>query len=256
MITNHKWGDVIHRRTLLQGVGAVAVISSLPTGLYAGAAKSMAKYELPPLPYKFDALAPVIDAETMELHHGKHHKAYVDALNEALEPHPELQSQTVEELLRGLDKVPEAIRTTVKNNAGGHANHQLFWKIMQPGGAKTASGALAEEINRVFGSMDAFKEKFIDAGTKHFGSGWVFLVTNSKGSGLEIVTTPNQDSVLTMKKLALFGNDLWEHAYYLKYRNKRPEYLNAWFDILNWTVAGKRLDMIRRGEEEALGGPA
>ncbi|MBC8050356.1 MAG: superoxide dismutase, partial [Chitinophagales bacterium] len=164
--------------------------------------------------------------------------------------------QTIEDLLRGLDKVPEAIRTTVKNNAGGHANHQLFWKIMQPGGAKSASGALSQEINRVFGSMDTFKAKFIEAGDKHFGSGWVFLVTDPKGSGLEIITTPNQDSVLPLKKLALIGNDLWEHAYYLTYRNRRPEYLKAWFDVVNWTVAGERLDMIRRGDEKLLGGPA
>jgi superoxide dismutase, Fe-Mn family len=213
-------------------------------------------YDLPPLPYRYGALEPVIDAETMRLHHDKHHRAYVDALNNALSGQPELEDKTIEQLLSGLDSIPEAIRTTVRNQGGGHANHQFFWKVIQPGGAKAPSGALAAEIDRVFGSFATFQERFVDADTRHFGSGRVFLSTNPGGQGLEILTLLNQDSVLPLKKPGLMTNDLWEHAYYLKNQNRRAEYLNAWFDIVNWTTIGARLDAIRRGEEKSLGGPA
>ena len=213
-------------------------------------------YELPPLPYGFDALEPVIDRETMALHHDKHHRAYVDKLNEALAGHPELEGKSIEQLLKEIDAVPEKIRTTVRDQGGGHANHQFFWKVIQPGGAKKPGGALAAELDRVFGSFENFKTKFVEAGTRFFGSGWVFLSTDTKGQGLEIVTLPNQDSVLSLAKPGLLLNDLWEHAYYLKYRNRRAEYLTAWFDVVNWTTIGKRLDAIRSGDEKSLGGPA
>jgi len=213
-------------------------------------------YDLPPLPYGFDALEPVIDRETMQLHHDKHHQGYVDALNKAIEPYPELQGKTIEALMKDLDTVPEAIRQTVRNQGGGHANHQFFWKVIQPGGATSPEGALAQEIDRVFGDYATFQERFVEAGTKHFGSGWAYLATSPKGEGLEILTLPNQDSVLSIGKPGLLANDLWEHAYYLNYRNRRSEYLRAWFKIVNWTTVGNRLDAIRRGDEKSLGGPA
>ena len=208
------------------------------------------------MPYAFDALEPVIDRNTMELHHDHHHRAYVENLNKVLSDQPTLQGQSIEELLKNIDQVPAAIRTEVRNNGGGHANHQFFWKVIQPGGAKAPSGALALSIDQVFGSFGQFKAKFIEAGTKHVGSGWVYLVTDPKGQSLEIMTLPNQDSVLPLGKPGLMTNDLWEHAYYLKYRNRRPEYLDAWFDVVNWTTVGNRLDAIRRGDEKSLGGPA
>ena len=213
-------------------------------------------FDLPPLPYGYDALEPVIDRETMELHHSKHHRAYVDALNKALEGHPDLQGKSIEALLRDLDTVPEAIRQTVRNQGGGHANHQMFWKIIQPGGAKAPAGAIAQAIDEGFGSFDAFKTRFEEAGAKHFGSGWVFLVTHPGGQGLDILTLPNQDSVLPLKRPALLANDVWEHAYYLKHRNRRADYLKGWWEVVNWTTVGARLDAIRSGNEAQLGGPA
>ena len=210
-------------------------------------------YQLPPLPYDYAALEPVIDAETMRLHHDKHHRAYVDAVNRVIADQPQLQDKTIEELLRGLDEVPEAIRATVRNNGGGHANHQLFWKIMAPpgqGGGGEPRGALAEQIGRDFGSFDAMRACFEEAGAKHFGSGWVFLVMSPKDQRLEILTLPNQDSVLLVGKPALLANDLWEHAYYLKHRNRRPEYLRAWWGAVNWPYVGERFQGIREGKKQ------
>ena len=209
-------------------------------------------YEVPPLSYAHEALEPVIDAETMRLHHDKHHRAYVDALNKALEPHPELQGKTIEDLLRGLDAVPEAIRTQVRNQGGGHANHQLFWKIMAPpghGGSEPA-GDLAAQIGRDFGSLDGMKQAFSDAAAKRFGSGWVFLLFDPKAGRLEVETTANQDSALLLGKPALLGNDLWEHAYYLKHQNRTPDYLKAWWGVVNWSYVAERLQGIHEGRKQ------
>jgi len=214
---------------------------------------SLMPYEVPALPYAYEALEPVIDAETMRLHHDKHHQACVDALNKALEPHPELQGKTIEDLLRGLDGVPEAIRTQVRNQGGGHANHQLFWKIMAPpgqGGGGEPDGDLAKQVNADFGSLQGMKDAFAAAAAKRFGSGWVFLLFDPKAGKLEIETTANQDSALLLGKPALLGNDLWEHAYYLKHRNQKPEYLKAWWGVVNWPYVGERLAGIHAGKQQ------
>jgi Fe-Mn family superoxide dismutase len=189
-------------------------------------------FTVPPLPYAFDALEPFIDAKTMEIHHDKHHAAYVTNLNKALEGHADLQNKTVEQLLTGLNSVPEAIRTAVRNNAGGHLNHSLFWKIMKKGGGGEPSGDLATAINGAFGSFADFKAKLIDAGTKRFGSGWAWLLF--RDGKLVIESTANQDNPIIDGGKAFFGIDVWEHAYYLKYQNRRPEYLEAWWNTINW----------------------
>jgi Fe-Mn family superoxide dismutase len=190
-------------------------------------------HTLPALPYDYAALEPTISAETMTLHHDKHHNAYVTNLNAALEKAPELADKSVEELIANLDAVPEAIRPAVRNNGGGHLNHTLFWELMTPGGASEPSGDLLEAINSTFGSFDAFKTQFNDAGVKRFGSGWVWLVKNSEGA-LAITSTPNQDSPISEGLTPLLGNDVWEHAYYVDYRNLRPKYLEAWWNVVNW----------------------
>ena len=216
-------------------------------------------FDLPPLPYGFGDLAPTIDAETMELHHDKHHRAYVDALNKAIAGHDDLEAMSIEQLLQSLDKIPSGIRQTVRNQGGGHANHQLFWKVIKPGTQNAGpTGALAKLIDDTWGSLDGFKSKFEETGKGVFGSGWVFLCTDAKGETLQIVPRPNQDSVLIMDEPApaLFGNDVWEHAYYLSYRNRRPEYLKAWWDVLNWDYVGERLDAIAAGDMAKLGGAA
>jgi Fe-Mn family superoxide dismutase len=210
-------------------------------------------HELPKLPYPYDALEPVIDRRTMELHHDKHHRAYVDALNAALAGHAALQNKTIESLLRGLNEIPAEIRTAVRNQGGGHANHRLFWKVMAPprgGGGGEPTGDLAREIERTFGSFEAMRKAFEEAGAKHFGSGWVSLTVNPKSANLEILTLPNQDSVLTLGKSALLMNDLWEHAYYLKHYNARAEYLKAWWGVVNWRYVGERLQGIREGKQQ------
>jgi Fe-Mn family superoxide dismutase len=197
-------------------------------------------FTLPPLPYAPDVLEPYIDKTTMEIHHGKHHNAYVTNLNKALESAPDLASKTVEELLaNNCAIVPEAIKTAVRNNAGGHINHSMFWNIMAPaGGADKPSGALAEAIHSTFGSFDTFKEKFNAAATTRFGSGWAWLV---KGGGkIDIISTANQDSPVMEGKSPVMGLDVWEHAYYLKYQNRRPEYIGAWWSVLNWKEIEKR----------------
>lgn len=195
--------------------------------------------ELPPLPYPYEALEPHIDAATMRFHHDKHHETYVKNLNAALDKHPELKNTSVEQLLRDLNSVPEDIRTTVRNNGGGHVNHSMFWRIMKPKGGGEPTGAIAEAINQNFGSFAAFKKQFNQNGAARFGSGWVWLVRNQDGK-LEVTTTPNQDSPLTFGKYPIMGNDVWEHAYYLKYQNRRPDYLDAWWNVLNWDEINKR----------------
>src|SRR5579862_9267009 len=190
-------------------------------------------HALPPLPYAADALEPHIDKQTMEIHHGKHHQAYVNNLNAALEKHPDLQSKSVEDLIRGINTVPEAIRTAVRNNGGGHANHTMFWQIMGPNGGGTPGGELGSAINAKFGSFDAFKTAFNTAGATRFGSGWAWLVLDKTGT-LQVTSTPNQDNPLTDGLFPILGNDVWEHAYYLRYQNRRPDYLAAWWDVVNW----------------------
>jgi Fe-Mn family superoxide dismutase len=196
-------------------------------------------FTLPPLPYDHAALEPHIDAQTMQIHHGKHHQAYVTNLNAALEGQPALQNLTVDALIADLAKVPEAVRTAVRNNGGGHSNHSMFWELMIPGGAKEPQGALAKAIDAAFGNFAGFKEQFQKAGLGRFGSGWAWLVRAKNGT-LSIESTPNQDSPLMEGKVPVLGNDVWEHAYYLKYQNRRADYLGAWWNVVNWTVAGKR----------------
>ncbi|MBL8145254.1 MAG: superoxide dismutase [Anaerolineae bacterium] len=190
-------------------------------------------FELAPLPYPSNALEPHIDQQTMEIHHDKHHAAYVNNLNKALEGHPELQAKSLEELLTGLAGLPEAIRTAVRNNGGGHANHSLFWQLLSPNGGGVPTGAIADAINRSFGSFDAFKAQFATAGMGRFGSGWAWLVANPDGS-VAIVSTPNQDTPVMDGGKPVFGVDVWEHAYYLKYQNRRADYLAAVWNVVNW----------------------
>jgi Fe-Mn family superoxide dismutase len=198
-------------------------------------------FTLPPLPYPADALEPHIDKTTMEIHHGKHHGAYVTNLNKALESAPDLQSKTVEELLASsLAAVPEAIKTAVRNNGGGHANHSLFWNLLSAKGGGAPKGEIENVINATFGSFDSFKEKFNAAATTRFGSGWAWLVKGG-GSQFEILSTANQDSPLMDGKKPILGLDVWEHAYYLKYQNRRPEYIAAWWNLVNWDEANKQL---------------
>jgi superoxide dismutase, Fe-Mn family len=193
-------------------------------------------HQLPPLPYDFAALEPHIDAQTMQIHHGKHHQAYVNNLNAALEKHPELQAKSAEDLIRDLASLPESIRTAVRNNGGGHVNHTMFWKLMGPKAGGTPSGPVANAINASFGSFDAFKEQFAKAGMGRFGSGWAWLIdANGK---LAIESTANQDSPIMEGKKPILGVDVWEHAYYLKYQNRRADYLGAWWNVVNWTEVG------------------
>lgn len=197
-------------------------------------------FELPELPYAYDALAPHIDEETMKLHHDKHHATYVEKTNGALEKHPELADKTIEELVADLQSVPEDIRTIVRNNGGGHANHSFFWEILSPNGGGEPTGALKDAIEETFGSFEKFKEEFAAASAGQFGSGWGWLVVNN--GKLEVVSTPNQDSPLTEGKTPVVGLDVWEHAYYLNYQNKRPAYVEAFWNVVNWEEAGKRYD--------------
>ena len=196
-------------------------------------------FTLPPLPYAPDALEPHIDAQTMQIHHGKHHNAYVTNLNAALEGHAALQAKSIEALISDLNAVPEAIRTAVRNNGGGHYNHTLFWELMAPGGAKEPQGPLADAIAKSFGDLAKFKEAFQKAGVTRFGSGWAWLVRGKDGA-LTIESTANQDCPLMEGKYPVMGCDVWEHAYYLKYQNRRPDYLAAWWNVLNWDVVAKR----------------
>jgi len=196
------------------------------------------KHTLPPLPYDYAALEPYIDAQTMQIHHGKHHQAYVNNLNAALDKHPELFQWTLEDLLRKINQIPEDIRTAVRNNAGGHHNHSLFWTIMGPKGSGEPTGALADALKKTFGGIDKLKEQLAAAATSRFGSGWAWLVVS--GGKLEVVSTANQDSPLMDGKVPILGLDVWEHAYYLKYQNRRPDYIAAWWNVVNWTEVAKR----------------
>ena len=227
--------------------GAVALNSWRSSGLMdiaqAQSAPGAGSISLPPLPYNYNALEPHIDAQTMRFHHDNHHATYVKNLNAALEKYPNLKTQTVEQLLTNLEGVPEAIRTVVRNNGGGHVNHTMFWNIMKPNGGGVPTGAIAAAIKTNFGDFATFKQQFNEAGTKRFGSGWVWLV-RGKDSKLKITTTPNQDSPLIDGNYPIMGNDVWEHAYYLKYQYRRAEYLTAWWNVINWEEINRRLERL------------
>ena len=197
-------------------------------------------FTLPALPYAFGALEPHIDAQTMELHHDKHHATYIKNLNDAVAKNPNLAGKSVEELILLSPTLPTVLQNTVRNNGGGHLNHTLFWTLMTPGGGGEPTGAIADAIKGTFGSVETFKTAFNDAGTKRFGSGWVWLVRNKVGQ-LEIISMPNQDPPLLLGLYPILGNDVWEHAYYLKYQNRRADYLKAWWNVVNWETANRRL---------------
>jgi Fe-Mn family superoxide dismutase len=203
-------------------------------------------FELPPLPYDYSALEPYIDEQTMHLHHDKHHQAYVTNLNNALQGQSQFESLPIEELIRRINEVPESIRTAVRNNGGGHLNHSMFWQIMKPNGGGEPTGPLASAVTSTFGSFDNFKTQFNDAGVKRFGSGWAWLVMDRAGA-LSVISTANQDSPLMDGMLPIMGNDVWEHAYYLKYQNRRPDYLAAWWNVVNWDEIARRYQQARGG---------
>jgi Fe-Mn family superoxide dismutase len=200
-------------------------------------------HTLPDLPYAFDALEPHIDAKTMEIHHDKHHATYVSKLNDALKDHPDLQSKSVEDLLREIQSVPESIRTAVRNHGGGHANHSLFWTVMGPGGGGRPSGELADAVDDAFGGFDDFKKQLTETAGGVFGSGWGWLVAD--GGKLRVVARPNQDSPLADGLTPILGVDVWEHAYYLKYQNRRPDYLEAWWRVVDWEAVAERFQSAR-----------
>ncbi len=201
-------------------------------------------FTLPALKFSFDALEPVIDARTMQIHHDGHHAAYVNNLNKALESVPEFYSRSIEDILRNINTVPESIRTAVRNNGGGHANHSMFWEILNPGGARAPSGSLLAEIERTFGSLDGFMDKFSSAAATRFGSGWAWLVVDND-KRLQIYSTPNQDSPLMDGHTPILGLDVWEHAYYLTYQNRRPEYIKAFWGLVNWSYVEQQYQKIR-----------
>jgi superoxide dismutase, Fe-Mn family len=202
-------------------------------------------FTLPPLPYPADALEPSIDKLTMEIHHGRHHKAYVDNANKALEGHAELGNLPVEQLLRKIETVPESIRQPLINNAGGHANHSMFWLIMGKGAGGKPSGPLGDDINKTFGDFAAFQQQIKTAATGRFGSGWAWLVFAD--GKLQVLNTPNQDSPYLKNQAPILGIDVWEHAYYLKYQNKRPDYVDAWWNVVNWAAVGERYSKAKAG---------
>lgn len=240
--------QVMTLREFLKGTAAAGGLLAIRPPLFGGdseaAQGSKPAYELPPLPYPADALEPHFDAETMRIHHGKHHAAYVKNANAALEKAPELARLDVETLLRRIDEVPAEIRQTLINNAGGHANHTLFWRILSPAPQKTPSGALAEAVEAEFGGVEAFKQKFNAAAMGVFGSGWAWLTLDS-GGRLRIESTPNQDSPLMAGRTPLMGVDVWEHAYYLKYQNRRADYVAAFWEVLDWKAVGAEFDRAR-----------
>jgi len=201
-------------------------------------------YELAPLPYDYTALEPHIDEATMKLHHDKHHQTYVTNLNAAIEKHPELGTKQAWELLLDLNAIPEDIRGVVRNSGGGHVNHTMFWTIMKPGGGGEPTGAIGEQIKKDFGSFEDFKKAFNDAGLKQFGSGWAWVVLD--GGKLKVISTSNQDSPISLGFFPIFGNDVWEHAYYLKYQNKRADYLAAWWSVVNWDEINKRFEKAKK----------
>jgi len=202
-------------------------------------------HQVPPLPYDYNALEPYIDEQTMHLHHDKHHAAYVTNLNAALDKHPELHNKNVIDILKDINRIPEDIRKAVQNNGGGHVNHTMFWEIMQPKGGGQPSGAISDTIKNTFGGLDSFQEKFNDAGVKQFGSGWAWLVRSKEGK-VEIISTANQDSPFMQGAYPIMGNDVWEHAYYLKYQNRRADYLKAWWNVVNWKEINKRFEESER----------
>jgi superoxide dismutase, Fe-Mn family len=230
----------LDRRTFL-GQSAATLAAAGAAGVLASAqrahAQAPAAYTLPKLPYAYDALEPHIDAETMMIHHDKHHQAYIDKLVDALKAHPDLMAKTPTELITNLSAVPEDIRPAVQNQGGGHVNHTFFWTIMGPGKGGEPKGKLADAIKAKFGDFATFKTQFADAAAKRFGSGWAWLVNS--GAGLEIISTANQDSPLSLGKTPIIGLDVWEHAYYLKYRNVRPDYVTAWWNVVNWDQAAE-----------------
>lgn len=201
-------------------------------------------HQLPDLPYGFDALEPHIDARTMEIHHGKHHAGYVSKLNAAIEGNSELANMEVEDLLKSLPKIPENIRTAVRNNGGGHYNHTIFWKIMGPNGGGEPTGDLASAISNTFGSFQDFKSEFSKAAATRFGSGWAWLVLNKSGD-LSVMSTPNQDNPISQELKPVMGLDVWEHAYYLKYQNRRPDYIEAWWNVVNWNAVAERYSNLK-----------
>jgi Fe-Mn family superoxide dismutase len=203
-------------------------------------------FELPPLPYDYSALEPHIDAQTMQLHHDKHHQAYVTNLNTALQGLSQFDGVSIEDLMRRINEVPENVRTAVRNNGGGHVNHSMFWQIMKPNGGGEPTGALADAINSTFGSFDQFKDTFNDNGAKRFGSGWTWLVVDQSGK-LQALSSANQDSPFMDGLYPVMGNDVWEHAYYLKYQNRRPDYLSAWWNVVNWDEVAKRFQQATSG---------
>ncbi|MEX2581657.1 MAG: superoxide dismutase [Gemmatimonadota bacterium] len=204
----------------------------------------MADFSLPDLPYAHNALEPHIDARTMEIHHQKHHGGYVSKLNDAVSKHPEWQGKSVEELLRSIDRVPEDIRTAVRNNGGGHANHSLFWQVMGPNAGGEPTGSIGDAIRSAFGEFASFREKFAAAAAGRFGSGWAWLVVGS-GGGVELIDLPNQDSPLMQGQKPVLGIDVWEHAYYLNYQNRRPDYVKAWWNVVNWAAVEKQYQSAR-----------
>jgi len=219
---------------------AVVTAAALPDALKAQAPAPAGPFKLPALPYALDALEPHIDAKTMEIHHGRHHQAYVTNLNKAVASSADLARTSLEELIRRLDDVPEAVRAAVRNNGGGHYNHSLFWRLMKKDGGGQPKGALAKAIDAKFGGFDKFKTDFSDAAMKVFGSGWAWLIL--EGKELKIVSSPNQDVPLSQGKHPLLGLDVWEHAYYLKYQNKRADYVTAFFNVINWDVVTERFE--------------
>ncbi len=218
----------LNRREMLaltSAAGATVILGASET-------PAMAEASLPQLPYALDALEPHIDAQTMEIHHSRHHQAYINNLNNALADHPQLKEMPLDQLLADLNQVPEAIRTTVRNNGGGHLNHSLFWRMMAPGGGEQDRGAIGQAIDSTFGSFDNFQQTFAGAAAGQFGSGWAWLVASN--GKLEVLGTANQDNPISSGKAPLLGVDVWEHAYYLKYQNKRPDYVSAWWNVVNW----------------------
>jgi len=234
----------IERRVFLQGAAAAAFSTMVRPGL--GWAQDDGPFKLPPLPYDFGALEPSIDAKTMELHHDKHHAAYVKNLNAAVKDHSKVAAMPLEEILAKLSELPEDIRTAVRNNAGGHANHSMFWQVMGKSDGGAPDGELKAAIDSDLGGLEKLQEEFNSKGGKVFGSGWVFVAVTPDGK-LSLVTKPNQDTPLMESGRVLFGNDVWEHAYYLKYQNRRPEYLKAWWDVVNWKAVAERYAAAKAG---------
>jgi Fe-Mn family superoxide dismutase len=237
---------LLNRRQLLQTAAAGAASFALTRLAPFAHADSSSGFTLPKLPYAFDALEPYIDAKTMEIHHDKHHAAYVNNLNAALKDHPDLMKKDLKALLMDINSVPEAIRQAVINNGGGDFNHTLFWHMMAPKAGGPPSGALAKDIDSAFGSFDKFVAAFNDAAVKRFGSGWAWLVVDGRG-GLQVLSTANQDSPVMKGQSPVLGIDVWEHAYYLKYQNRRPDYVKAWWNVVNWPYVAERVGEAKKG---------